>query len=91
MQVGLLTGTDDKAEVIHDELELFVDAGLTPFETLRAATVNAARYLESSDDFGTIEVGKRANLVLLEASPLEDIQNTRAIVGVVMNGVWIER
>ena len=84
-----MIGTDDKAEIVHEELALFVEAGLTPYEALRVATVNAARYLGADDDFGTVEVGKRANLVLLEANPLENVHNTKTIVGVVMNGVWM--
>jgi imidazolonepropionase-like amidohydrolase len=86
---GLLTGTDNQAHIIHEELELFVEAGLTPYEALRASTVNAALYLEAIEDFGTVEVGRRANLLLLEANPIDDIRNTRGIVGVMMNGVWI--
>jgi len=85
----LLTGTDDQAQVIHEELELFVAAGLTPYETLTAATVNAARFLEATDDFGTIQVGRLANLLLLDANPLDDIRNTRNIAGVMMRGVWL--
>ena len=86
---GLLAGTDDRAEIIHKELELFVEAGLTPFEALRTATVNPAKYLELSEEIGTVEVGKRANLVMLAANPLEDISNTKTIVGVMVNGVWM--
>ncbi|MEM7482343.1 MAG: amidohydrolase family protein [Acidobacteriota bacterium] len=86
---GLLTGTDDRAEVIHEELALFVEAGLTPYETLRAATVNAATYFAAADDFGTVAVGRRANLVLLDANPLADIRHTRAIHGVLINGDWM--
>jgi imidazolonepropionase-like amidohydrolase len=86
---GLLAGTDDRAEVLHDELAIFVEAGLTPYEALLTATADAARYLGALDDFGTVEIGKRANLVLLDGNPLRDITRTRAIVGVMMNGVWL--
>ena len=85
---GLLVGTDDRAEVVHDELALFVEAGLTPFEALYAATVNAAIYLEMVDEMGTVSEGKRANLVLLDANPLDDISNTKAIAGVILDGRW---
>ena len=88
---GLLVGTDDRAEIVHEELALFVEAGLTPFEALRAATVNAAEYLHMMDEIGTVAVGKRANLVMLAANPLEDIHNTSEIEGVVVNGAWIPR
>ncbi len=86
---GLLTGTDDRAEMIHEELKLFVDAGLTPYDALRASTYSAAEYLDAIDDFGTVEVGKEANLVLLSANPLENIENSSAISGVMMRGIWM--
>ncbi|NND71221.1 MAG: amidohydrolase family protein [Rhodothermales bacterium] len=86
---GLLSGTDDKAHRIHDELALFVEAGLTPYETLKIATVNAAVYLDMENEIGTIEIGKRANLVLLAANPLDNIENTRTIVGVMAGGNWL--
>lgn len=86
---GLLVGTDDRADVVHEELALFVEAGLTPFEALRAATVNAALYLDRGDELGTVTVGKRANVVLLAANPLEDIRHTKTLVGVMIDGVWM--
>ncbi|MGD2071567.1 MAG: amidohydrolase family protein [Gemmatimonadota bacterium] len=87
----LLTGTDDRAEIIHEELRLFVEAGLSPYAALRASTVAAAEYLGALDRFGTIEVGKEANLVLLEGDPLSDIGNTSRQVGTMMRGLWIPR
>lgn len=86
---GLLVGTDDRAEIIHEELALFVEAGLTPYEALHAATVNAATYLGLTHEIGTVEIGKRANLVMVTANPLEDISHTKTIVGVMVNGTWI--
>ena len=86
---GLLIGTDDRAEIIHEELALFVEAGLTPFEALRVATVNAAEYLGLTDEIGVVSVGKRANLVMLAANPLEDINNTKTIEGVIVGGLWM--
>ncbi len=71
---------------LHDELELFVQAGLTPMEALQTATLNPAKYLGMSDSLGTIEVGKIADFVLLEANPLENIRHTRRINAVVVNG-----
>jgi imidazolonepropionase-like amidohydrolase len=71
---------------IHRELELLVEAGLTPAQALRAATLNAARALGREADFGTIEVGKYADFVVLEGNPLDDITQTRNIDFVVKGG-----
>ncbi len=76
---------------LHDELELFVKAGLTPMEALQTATRNPASYLGLIDMVGTVEEGKKADLVLLEANPLENISNTRRITAVVVNGRLIPR
>ncbi len=90
--IDLLAGTDlgDAGIVpgvsLHDELALLVDAGLTPAEALRSATLNPARFLGLTDSLGTIEPGKIADLVLLAADPLADIRNTRAIVTVIRAG-----
>jgi imidazolonepropionase-like amidohydrolase len=73
---------------MHRELECFVEAGLTPFEALAAGTRVPAEYLDRSKTFGVIAVGKRADLLLLEANPLEAIGNTRKIVGVMGQGKW---
>ncbi len=87
---GLLAGTDDEPKVIHDELALFVEAGLTPFEALRTATVAPGNYL-AVPGLGTIAVGSPAHFLLLEANPLEAIENTRSIHAVVVNGTRIPR
>jgi len=71
---------------LHEELELFVEAGLTPLEALRTATVNPAKFLGKEKELGTIEKGKLADLVLLEADPLANITNTRQINAVIANG-----
>ena len=71
---------------LHDELEHFVQAGLSPLEALQTATLNPARVLGREKDLGTVEKGKIADLVLLEASPLENIGNSRKIDAVVVNG-----
>lgn len=71
---------------LHDELALLVEAGLSPMEALQAATRNPARYLSKDKDLGTVEKGKLADLVLLDASPLEDINNSRKIEAVVSGG-----
>jgi hypothetical protein len=71
---------------LHVELERLVEAGLTPLEALRAATLNPARVLDMTDSLGTVEAGKLADLVLLDADPLADIRNTQKIRAVVANG-----
>jgi Amidohydrolase family len=71
---------------LHDELELLVRAGLSPLEALRTATLNPAIFMNMRDKFGTVEKGRTADLVLLDANPLEDIANTRRISAVVLNG-----
>ncbi len=95
--VGILAGTDLPNSWVfpgfslHEELELLVQAGLSPLEALQAATLNPARYLEQEDEYGTVETGKRADLVLLEANPLEDIRNTRRIAAVVVAGKLLQK
>jgi imidazolonepropionase-like amidohydrolase len=76
---------------LHEELELLVEAGLSPAEALRTATLNPALYLEATDSLGTIAPGMAADLVLLDANPLEDIRNTRSIRGVSVGGRWLNR
>ena len=71
---------------LHDELALFVEAGMTPMQALQTATRNPAQYLGKSDSLGTIEKGKFADLVLLEANPLARITNTRRIAAVIVSG-----
>ena len=68
------------------ELELFVESGFTPMEALQTATRNPARYFGKLNDMGTLEPGKLADLVLLDANPLDDIRNTRKISLVVLRG-----
>ena len=76
---------------LHDEMQLFVEGGFTPMEALQSATVSSARILRVADRLGTIEVGKQADLVLLDADPLADITNTRKIAAVVVRGVLLDR
>jgi imidazolonepropionase-like amidohydrolase len=93
----LLCGTDasDVGPVagfgIQAELQELVSDGLTPYQALQTATVNAARYFGRSAEFGTIETSKRADLVLLDGNPLQDIGLTRAIAGVMARGHWEDR
>jgi imidazolonepropionase-like amidohydrolase len=76
---------------LHDELELFVKAGLNPMEALQTATRNPATYFGLIDMVGTVETGKKADLVLLEANPLENISNTKKISAVIVNGRLIPK
>jgi hypothetical protein len=94
----LLAGTDSGAPLVvpgsslHDELGLLVKvAAMTPLQALRAATLAPARVVRVQDSLGTIDVGKLADLVVLDANPLIDIQNTKRIRAVVANGRPIDR
>jgi hypothetical protein len=71
---------------LHDELEWLTKAGFTPLQSLQTATINPARFLGRETSEGTIETGKRANLVLLEADPTLDIRNTDKIAAVIIRG-----
>jgi manganese oxidase len=76
---------------LHEELELLVKGGLTPLEALQSATINPAEFLGGSDSLGTIEAGKLADLVLLDANPLTDIRNATRIRAVVAGGHYLDR
>jgi cytosine/adenosine deaminase-related metal-dependent hydrolase len=88
--VKVLAGSDLPVSTgvppLHDELVALVHAGMTPLEALQASTRNAAEFLGRLADVGTVEVGKKASLVVLEADPLADIANTRRVAAVVLNG-----
>jgi hypothetical protein len=97
--VLLLLGTDSgtggmgiiPGYSIHDELRILVENGFTPYEALLTGTVNAAAVVErmtGQGDFGTIEVGKRADLILLEGNPLWDLSTVRHPIGVMAAGKW---
>ena len=95
--VPIVAGTDAPMPnvypgfALHDELERLVDAGLTRAEALRAATLAPARLFGIDRDAGTIAIGKRADLVMLDADPLRDIRNTRRIDAVVLDGRLFDR
>jgi imidazolonepropionase-like amidohydrolase len=93
--VRLLVGTDTPqpfvipGAAVHEELANFVAAGLSPEEALAAATREAARFVGQESLWGTVEPGKRADLLLLEGNPLADITATRRIAGLVAQGRWL--
>lgn len=95
--VPIVAGTDAGTSSVvngfslHDELDLLVKAGLTTQEALHAATILPAQWLGIDKQIGSIETGKLADLILLDENPLNDIQNTRKIAGVMVNGKWIEK
>lgn len=76
---------------IHRELALMVKAGLTPYDALATGTRNVATYFGTIDESGTVSRGKRADLLVLDANPLQDITNTEKRVGVFVNGRWLPR
>jgi imidazolonepropionase-like amidohydrolase len=90
--VTVLVGTDAPLRNsppgfgLHEEMLLLVRSGMTPFEVIRAATLESARFLGLADSLGTIEVGKVAELVLLTANPLTDIRNSSRSEIVIANG-----
>ena len=84
-------GTDQSSgPAAHREMELLIQAGLTPAQVIKIATHNGAVFLGKADDMGSVEEGKLADLVLLNADPLKDIDNTRAIALVMKNGRIID-
>jgi imidazolonepropionase-like amidohydrolase len=93
--VRLLLGTDtDNAYLVpglsvHEELQLLVEAGLSPYEALLAGTREAAEALGVLEAFGTVEEGKRADLILVEGNPLEEVANASRRVGVMLRGHWL--
>jgi hypothetical protein len=89
MGMGLAPGFS-----LHDELRIMVENGLTPYEALRMATVNAAGVIKKmigEGNFGTIEIGKKADLILIDGSPFDNIHNTKKIHGVMASGQWFDK
>jgi imidazolonepropionase-like amidohydrolase len=86
--VPIVAGTDQAVpgHSLHREIELYVKAGFTPMEAIQAATIVPARAMRIDKEVGTIEVGKRADVVILGANPLESIHNIRTVEFVVTNG-----
>ena len=91
----MLLGTDSPqifhvpGFAMHHEMRLWVELGMTPYEVLETGTRRAAEYFGATDEFGSIVVGRRADLLLLTANPIEDIANLASRAGVMANGRWI--
>jgi hypothetical protein len=95
--VRIVAGTDSgdtyvfPGFAIHDELAELVRAGVSPADALRSATIDAARFSGKVRDYGSIEAGKMADMVLLDADPLTDIRSTEKIAGLFFNGQYLDR
>jgi len=94
--VPLLISAGDGAFIVPgysvmDECRNFTDAGISIYETLKAATVNAASFFGESGSWGTLRPGMRADMLILEENPLLNIENLNTIKGVVLNGTWLSR
>lgn len=93
--VRILFGTDAPQQFsvpgfsIYREMQRMHEAGMTSYEILRTATANAGEYFEDKDTFGVIGPGRRADLVLLKANPLEDVANISQQAGVMVRGRWL--
>jgi imidazolonepropionase-like amidohydrolase len=92
--VPVLLGTDSPQIFsvpgfsVHHEMALWVEVGMTPYQVLEAGTRRVAEYFGAADDFGTIEIGRRADLLLLTANPIDDVANVARRAGVMVNGNW---
>jgi imidazolonepropionase-like amidohydrolase len=86
--IPIVAGTDQAVpgHSLHREIELYVEAGFTPMEAIQAATIVPARVMGLENELGTIQVGKRADMILLDGNPLEDIHNIRRVEYVITNG-----
>jgi len=90
--VPVVAGTDQTVpgHSLYREIELYVQAGFTPMEAIQAATIVPARVMGLDQEAGTVEAGKRADLILLDANPLESIRNIRTVKSVIANGVMYD-
>jgi hypothetical protein len=74
---------------MHHEMRLYVEVGMSPYEVLEIGTRKPAEYFDATDDFGTVAVGQRADLILVNANPMDDISNVADRAGVMLNGRWL--
>jgi imidazolonepropionase-like amidohydrolase len=95
--VGTLLGSDAPQQFnvpgfsIHREMKRMTDAGMTPYDIIKSGTSNVGRHFKGHDDFGTIAVGQRADLILLDANPLDDLAHIQRHAGVTVRGRWLPR
>ena len=95
--IEIMAGTDcpifflTPGRSLHEELAVLVEAGLSPLDALKTATVNPAKYFNLENELGTISENKWADLVILDASPLDDITNTQRINAVIKQGKYYNR
>ena len=97
--IPILAGTDAgylnsfvyPGEGLHEELERYVEAGLTPQQALYSATITGPAFLGHGDRYGALATGKAADVLILNANPLNDLKATREIAGVVLQGKWLDR
>ena len=88
---GYLNSFNYPGQGLHDELQRYVEAGLTPREALASATITGPAFLGHSERYGALAKGKAADILILDANPLNDIKATRAVRGVVLHGKWLDR
>jgi imidazolonepropionase-like amidohydrolase len=95
--VTIVTGSHNTGKYVQPglayqrEMELFVDAGMTPLEVISSSTIHNARYFRTQDRLGSIEVGKLADMVLVEGDPSKDIKAMYALKKIMLNGEWVNR
>ena len=88
---GYLNSFNYPGEGIHEELDRYVEAGLTPQQALVSATITGPAFLGHSNRYGALAEGKAADILILDANPLRDIKATRSIRGLVLHGKWLDR
>jgi imidazolonepropionase-like amidohydrolase len=93
--VGILLGSDAPQQFnvpgfsIHREMKRMTDAGMSTYDIIKSGTANVGQHFKAQDEFGTVAVGKRADLILLDANPLEDLANIQRQAGVMVRGRWL--
>jgi Amidohydrolase family len=95
--VGILLGSDAPQQFnvpgfsIHREMKRMTDAGMAPYDIIKSGTSNVGQHFKAQDAFGTIAVGQRADLILVDGNPLEDLANIERQTGVMVRGRWLPR